>query len=180
MVIPKSHSSSRTMICSNLAWMVNLIWCLDSPQRSAGSYTKVILSTILSTCRSHVAAEHLGLIEPQHCDSREPEITSAMRPAPILNKDTTRSHEDSLVADPLDPNTLSLWNETARKNREVFTEIFRPIPTNLVRSFSAYDVSTRSDIFSTNSPVDLSLPTIRTIVLRQRLDMSFQVSPSNA
>ncbi|PPQ99833.1 hypothetical protein CVT24_009627 [Panaeolus cyanescens] len=97
------------------------------------------VSRFAATLRRQLYKEHLGLIDPQPCDSREPEITSAMRPAPILNEDTTRTHEDSLVADPLDPKTDFLWKETARKNREVFTEIFRPIPTNLVRSFSAYD-----------------------------------------
>jgi phospholipase D1/2 len=97
------------------------------------------VSRFATTLRRQLYREHLGLIEPQHCDSRDPEVTSFMRPAPILNKDTTRSHEDSLVADPLSSGTDFLWKETARKNREVFTEIFRPIPTNLVRSFSSYD-----------------------------------------
>ncbi|KAJ7851391.1 hypothetical protein B0H14DRAFT_3661254 [Mycena olivaceomarginata] len=34
---------------------------------------------------------------------------------------------------------VELWNKTARKNREIFTEIFRPVPTNLVRDWEAYD-----------------------------------------
>lgn len=41
--------------------------------------------------------------------------------------------------DPVGESTLRLWNDTARKNREVFTEIFRPVPTNLVRNWSAYE-----------------------------------------
>lgn len=69
-----------------------------------------------------------------------------MRPAPVANTDETRTYEDQLVADPISDAALQLWNDTARKNREIFTEIFRPVPTNLVRSFSAYDV--RSSGFS--------------------------------
>lgn len=64
-----------------------------------------------------------------------------MRPAPYANVDQTGSYEDSLVADPLSKETDSLWKETAKKNREIFTEVFRPLPTNLVRSWSGYDVS---------------------------------------
>ncbi len=63
-----------------------------------------------------------------------------MRAAPYPNEDQTDSREDRLVADPLSTETDGLWNDTARKNREIFTEIFRPIPTNLVRSWGAYDV----------------------------------------
>lgn len=35
---------------------------------------------------------------------------------------------------------MNLWENTARTNREIFTEIFRPVPTNLIRSFKDYDV----------------------------------------
>ena len=63
-----------------------------------------------------------------------------MRPAPLPNDDQTNTPEDEAVADPLDPQTEALWNDTARRNREIFTEIFRPVPTNLVRTWDAYDV----------------------------------------
>lgn len=83
-------------------------------------------------------AEHLGLIEPQHPSDR-PDLF--MRPAPIPNEDETHLPEDAAVADPLADETLDLLYNTARKNREIFTELFRPVPTNLVRSWSAYEVS---------------------------------------
>lgn len=63
-----------------------------------------------------------------------------MRPAPHPNADQTSTAEDAAVADPLAPETEALWNDTARKNREIFTEIFRPVPTNLVRTWDAYAV----------------------------------------
>ncbi|EMD31720.1 hypothetical protein CERSUDRAFT_100185 [Gelatoporia subvermispora B] len=43
------------------------------------------------------------------------------------------------VAGPLADATLDLWNSIAKRNRDVFTEIFRPVPTNLVRTWEQYD-----------------------------------------
>lgn len=63
-----------------------------------------------------------------------------MRPAPVLNENEIGTPEDNAVADPLSPTTEALWNDTARTNREIFTEIFRPVPTNLIRSWDAYGV----------------------------------------
>jgi phospholipase D1/2 len=64
-----------------------------------------------------------------------------MRCAPEPNDDEIGTREDNAVADPLADSTLELWNRTARTNREIFTEVFRPVPTNLVRSWSAYEAS---------------------------------------
>lgn len=85
---------------------------------------------------------------PQVCQDRDDGVTSFMRCAPIPNEDETEVREDALVADPLADSTQQLWMETARKNREIFTEVFRPVPTNLVRSWSAYDVRFYLFIFS--------------------------------
>jgi len=86
------------------------------------------------------STEHLGLIRPQMCQERHEEVTSFMRPAPFQNDDETCEQEDALVADPLSENTESLLNDTAKRNRDIFTEIFRPVPSNLVRNWKAYDV----------------------------------------
>uniref|UniRef100_A0A0W0EW24 Phospholipase n=1 Tax=Moniliophthora roreri TaxID=221103 RepID=A0A0W0EW24_MONRR len=83
--------------------------------------------------------QHLGLIPPQIPDEDDDSPTAFMRPAPHPNDDETGLLEDQLVADPLSEQTLRLWNDTAKKNREIFAEIFRPVPTNLVRSWKAYD-----------------------------------------
>ena len=85
--------------------------------------------------------EHLGLLEPQQCDRETRRVTSFMKPAPHPIEDESRLEEDRAVADPLADETILLWESTAKKNREVFTELFRPVPTNLVRSKSAYKVS---------------------------------------
>lgn len=64
-----------------------------------------------------------------------------MRPAPHRNDDEMELGEDKVVADPLSDETIRLWNNTAKRNRDIYTEIFRPIPTNLVRDWDAYSVS---------------------------------------
>lgn len=92
-----------------------------------------------ATLRRQLFKEHLGLIPPQDCEVPNEPVTSFMRCAPVPNEDETHDPYDLLVADPLADTTLQLWMDTARRNREIFTEVFRPIPTNLVRSWSAYD-----------------------------------------
>jgi len=62
-----------------------------------------------------------------------------MRCAPYPTEDETRLLEDALVADPLADSFHQLWNDSARQNREIFTELFRIVPTNLVRDWKAYN-----------------------------------------
>ncbi|TDL24340.1 phospholipase D/nuclease [Rickenella mellea] len=91
-----------------------------------------------ATLRRQLYREHLGLIPPQQCNTNEETITTFMKPAPNPNEDTTGSAEDAAVADPLADSTVELMSNTARKNREIFTEVFRPVPSNLVRDWNAY------------------------------------------
>lgn len=91
-----------------------------------------------ATLRRKLFREHLGLIPPQNA-STDGQVTWAMKPAPDPHDDESELAEDEAVADPLSEETLNLWNGTARKNREIFTELFRPVPTNLVRTWSAYE-----------------------------------------
>ncbi|KAJ7187275.1 phospholipase D [Mycena filopes] len=91
-----------------------------------------------TSLRRKLFREHLGLIEPQ-LPTKQEQADSFMRCAPTPNEDEMHLREDRLVADPLSDKTLALWNDTARKNREIFTELFRPVPTNLVRDWKAYD-----------------------------------------
>lgn len=97
-------------------------------------------SRFAATLRRRLFKEHLGLLRPQACDSPREHVTSYMRCAPVPNEDETRTQEDDWVLDPLADGTLARWNDTARVNREIFTEVFRPLPSNLVRSWSAYEV----------------------------------------
>lgn len=94
-----------------------------------------------ATFRRKLYREHLGLMPPQICQDDEDEVTSFIHCAPIPNEDETGLEEDAMVADPLSDDTQRLWNDTAKKNRDIFTEVFRPVPSNFVRSWSGYDVS---------------------------------------
>jgi phospholipase D1/2 len=87
--------------------------------------------------------EHLGLIPPQPALSKPDEITSFMMPAPTLNDDEVDSEDDRIVADPLSDDFINLWNTTATRNRGVFTELFRTVPSDLVASWDQYNVSRR-------------------------------------
>lgn len=93
-----------------------------------------------ATLRRKLFRQHLGLIPPQNAASRHEHTTTFMRPAPVANEDETYIEDDARVADPLSDGFVNLLNTTARVNREVFTELFRPIPSNLVRNWNAYDI----------------------------------------
>ncbi|CCM01548.1 uncharacterized protein FIBRA_03606 [Fibroporia radiculosa] len=95
-------------------------------------------SRFAASLRRKLYREHLGLMPPQFCDGPQERVTSFMRPAPNPNANEMSQPEDDMVADPLADSTLDLWNGTAKSNRDIFTEVFRPIPSNLVRSWSAY------------------------------------------
>ncbi|KIL00158.1 hypothetical protein PAXRUDRAFT_821948 [Paxillus rubicundulus Ve08.2h10] len=92
-----------------------------------------------ASLRRKLFREHLGLIQPQNVTTGHHRATSFMQPAPEPNDDETYLPEDVAVADPLADETLDLLYNTARKNREIFTELFRPVPTNLVRSWAGYE-----------------------------------------
>ncbi|KAI0295612.1 phospholipase D/nuclease [Multifurca ochricompacta] len=93
-----------------------------------------------ASLRRKLFRQYMGLIPPQRVSSRSEHVTSFMRPAPVPNNDETDLEEDARVADPLSIELLDLLNRTARVNREVFTEIFRPVPSNLVHNWTAYEV----------------------------------------
>jgi len=92
-----------------------------------------------ATLRRKLFREHLGLIPSQPCSDRHQEVTSFMRPAPYPNEDETGTEWDEMVVDPLKDETMALWTETAKKNRDIFTEVFRPVPTNYIRDWNAWD-----------------------------------------
>jgi phospholipase D1/2 len=92
-----------------------------------------------ASLRRKLFRQYLGLIPPQDVASRQEKVTSFMRPAPVPNDDETDFGEDARVADPLSDKMLNLLNTTARVNREVFTELFRPVPSNLVTTWAAYE-----------------------------------------
>ena len=123
--------------------MGNGSWLAASLRLFDGHYSKVSISTPEFEHLTYglTCSEHLGLIPPQLVSHRghSEHVTSYMRPAPHPN-DPGNPETDELVADPIADSTVDLWNDTAQKNREVFEEIFRTVPSNVVRDFKAYDV----------------------------------------
>ncbi|CUA74327.1 Phospholipase D p2 [Rhizoctonia solani] len=91
-----------------------------------------------ATLRRKLFREHLGLIEPQVCENGNEPVTSFMRPAPIPNDNELGSREDDAVADPLSDHFQGLWIGTAQKNRAIFSELFRTVPTNIIQSWEDY------------------------------------------
>lgn len=63
-----------------------------------------------------------------------------MTAVPAPHKNTFEAKEDMLVADPLSDAFFELWDGTARHNTQTFSDIFRTVPSNQVRSFADYDV----------------------------------------
>ena len=143
------------------------------PYGASSSAVRVHCSTnhahVITSYGLRVLAEHVGLIPPMTISSRREHVTSFMRPAPVPNDDETDLEEDACVADPLSDRLLNLWNTTARVNREVFTELFRPVPSNLVHNWNAYNVSIGRRRFH---GLD-KLPSYSCISLKSKLGTSF-------
>ncbi|KEP49732.1 phospholipase D/nuclease [Rhizoctonia solani 123E] len=91
-----------------------------------------------ATLRRKLFREHLGLIPPQSCNRGETKVTSFMRPAPIPNESELGTREDDAVRDPLSDKFQDLWISTAIKNRAIFSELFKTVPTNVVHNWAEY------------------------------------------
>lgn len=63
-----------------------------------------------------------------------------MRPAPIPNENEIGTREDKAVTDPLSDHFQGLWIGTAQKNRAIFSELFKTVPTNIVHNWEEYKV----------------------------------------
>lgn len=87
-----------------------------------------------------IFAEHLGLIPPQAPNPKDQKVTSNMKPAPYPYDYDFGSRDDSMVADPVSDSTTQLWLQTAKKNREIYTELFKTVPNNIVRDWTSYEV----------------------------------------
>ena len=83
-----------------------------------------------------------------------------MRAAPIPNEDETHLPEDQVVIDPLSPEFLRRWDETANTNTNIYNEIFLTVPCNNVRNWKDYKV--RSGIPSSSCSALIILSPSRT------------------
>ncbi|KAF8737923.1 hypothetical protein AX14_012197 [Amanita brunnescens Koide BX004] len=107
------------------------------PSRMGGK--PYMVSSFATSLRRKLFREHLGLIPPQTPDPKHQRVSSNMKPAPYPYDYDFGSKEDAMVADPVAESTTQLWQQTAKKNREIFTEIFKTVPNNIVRDWATYE-----------------------------------------
>ncbi|KAG1150556.1 hypothetical protein G6F37_000150 [Rhizopus arrhizus] len=91
-------------------------------------------SRFAATLRRNLWKEHLGLI----ADMPPDEVTDAMLPLPTPQIDTTNSKEDKMVMDPLDEETLDLFNSTAKTNTLAYRHVFHCVPDDTVTNWEEY------------------------------------------
>ncbi|KAL7424937.1 hypothetical protein Q5752_000624 [Cryptotrichosporon argae] len=99
---------------------------------------KYMASRLATTWRRTLMREHLGLLPAQPEISPNTEPNEAMHPAPTLNAYEFGTVEDKAVEDFLAPEFEQLWVKTGRANRAAFEHVFRPVPTDSVRTWDDY------------------------------------------
>ncbi|PTB70582.1 phospholipase [Trichoderma citrinoviride] len=93
-------------------------------------------SEFAASLRRQIFRKHLGLLPDQRCD-RPDQNWLPVTDAP--NDYDWGSSADRLVEDPLSPDFLNLWEDTANTNTEVFSRAFHPVPDDHVRTWDDYD-----------------------------------------
>ncbi|KAF7340702.1 Phospholipase [Mycena sanguinolenta] len=84
------------------------------------------LLQVLRTPRPHPAADRRS-------------APRAARRVHVPRTDAEPGRDGHAARDPLSDNILELWFSTARKNLEILTELFCPLPANLVRNWKVYE-----------------------------------------
>ncbi|KAI9276308.1 hypothetical protein BY458DRAFT_433755 [Sporodiniella umbellata] len=123
------------------------------PSQMDGHYYEA--SRFAATLRRNLWKEHLGLITDEPVDK----VTAAMLPLPVPQIDTTDSEQDKQVMDPLDDETLALFNSTAKTNTEAFRHVFHCVPDDTeYKTF--YPDPSQTDIGHVRDP-EMSVEEIR-------------------
>lgn len=92
-------------------------------------------SRFAASLRRQLFRKHLGLLVPQDCTRPDANFTPVTQDP---NAYDWGSPEDIMVKDPLSPAFENLWSTTAAKNTAIFEKVFRPVPTNAVRTWADY------------------------------------------
>lgn len=93
-------------------------------------------SQFAASLRRQIFRKHLGLLPPQDCTSPDANFTP---PGKDPNVYDWGSAPDLAVQDPLSPAFEELWASSARRNTDIFERVFRPVPTNKVRTWEQYE-----------------------------------------
>jgi phospholipase D1/2 len=94
-------------------------------------------SAFATSLRRQLYRKHLGLVPHQPVDAADRNWTPVSHD-PVNDYDWG-SPADRLVQDPLSRDFLELWRTTARRNTEIFSRAFHPVPNDAVRTWEDYD-----------------------------------------
>ena len=96
-------------------------------------------SLFAASLRRQLFRKHLGLLPDQRCDRPDGNWTPVALDHDNNNAYDWGSAADRLVADPLHPDFRRLWAGTARRNTDIFSRAFHPVPNDQVRTWDDYD-----------------------------------------
>jgi phospholipase D1/2 len=94
-------------------------------------------SAFAASLRRQLFRKHLGLLPHQRPYAANRNWTPVTHDA--VNEYDWGSRADRLVEDPLSGDFLDLWRSTARRNTEIFSRAFHPVPNDEVRTWEDYD-----------------------------------------
>jgi phospholipase D1/2 len=94
-------------------------------------------SAFAASLRRQLFRKHLGLLPHQPPDAANRNWTPVSHDA--VNDYDWGSAADRLVQDPLSRDFIDLWRATARRNTEIFSRAFHPVPDDKMRTWEDYD-----------------------------------------
>lgn len=94
-------------------------------------------SAFATSLRRQLYRKHLGLLPHQTPDAATRNWTPVSHDQ--VNEYDWGSSADRVVQDPLSRDFLDLWRSTARRNTEIFSRAFHPVPDDKVRTWEDYD-----------------------------------------
>lgn len=107
-----------------------------TPVQSFMGGQRYTASAFAASLRRQLFRKHLGLLPHQAPNAFDRNWTPITKDG---NQYDWGSPADILVQDPLDPKFLQLWTSTAKKNTEIFSRAFHPVPNNKVRTWEDYE-----------------------------------------
>jgi phospholipase D1/2 len=94
-----------------------------------------LASKFAVSLRRQLFRKHLGLIPPQDHNRPDANFTPSTEDP---NAYDWGSKWDLMVQDPLSLEFENLWNSTAATNTSIFERVFRPVPSDSVRTWEGY------------------------------------------
>ncbi|KAK4157311.1 hypothetical protein C8A00DRAFT_40279 [Chaetomidium leptoderma] len=108
-----------------------------TPVKSSMAGRPYTASAFATSLRRQLYRKHLGLLRHQPPDAADRNWTPISHDQ--VNDYDWGSSADRLVEDPLSREFIDLWRNTARKNTDIFSRAFHPVPNDKVRTWEDYD-----------------------------------------